>query len=106
VLAAHLLCLVRGIAPVLPHMAEDAWSHVPFVVHQDDGSETETVFEAGWPKIDERWRSISEEDLSLWSAILQVLVNPMKTIQNALFSDLSVLLNLHHNELCNTPSVP
>lgn len=77
VLAAHLLCLVRGIAPVLPHMAEDAWSHVPFVVHQDDGSETETVFEAGWPKIDERWRSISEEDLSLWSAILQVrgLVN-------------------------------
>ncbi|KAG0613475.1 hypothetical protein M758_6G105600 [Ceratodon purpureus] len=77
VLAAHLLCLMRGIAPVLPHLAEDAWSHLPFPFHQDDGSVTETVFEAAWPKVDEKWRSVSEEDLSLWNALLQVrgLVN-------------------------------
>lgn len=75
-LAAHLLCLVRGIAPVLPHMAEDAWSHLPFSFHQDDGLVAETVFEAAWPKVDERWRSVSEEDLSLWSALLQVLPSP------------------------------
>lgn len=25
VLTAHLLCIVRAIAPILPHMAEDSW---------------------------------------------------------------------------------
>lgn len=72
VLAAHLLCLVRGIAPVLPHMAEDAWSHLPFAFNEDNGTPVETVFEAGWPTVDERWRSFSEEDSSLWASLLQV----------------------------------
>jgi len=97
VLAAHLLSLVRGIAPVLPHMAEDAWSHLPFSFLQDDGSMTETVFEAAWPKVDERWRSISKEDLALWSALLQVFPSPMNT--HDVFRSLCV--QVHTADLCD-----
>lgn len=89
-LAAQLLCLVRAIAPVLPHMAEDAWSHLPFSFHLDNGSLAETVFEAAWPKVDARWLSVSEEDLSLWSALLQVLLSATDAIQTLLISNRGV----------------
>ena len=46
---------------------------------------TESVFEALWPKVDERWRLFSKEDLSLWNSLLQVLPGPMNSIQNLLF---------------------
>lgn len=71
VLAAHLLTLVRSIAPVLPHLAEDAWSHLPFVFYQDGGLQAETVFEAGWPSVDDKWHSFSEH-LAFWTTLLQV----------------------------------
>ncbi|CAM6086341.1 unnamed protein product [Calypogeia fissa] len=83
VLAAHLLCLVRAIAPVLPHMAEDVWQHLPFPFTSDTVSSTETVFEALWPKVDDSWRSFSNEDLKFWTALLQVRGEVNKVLESA-----------------------
>lgn len=38
VLAAHLLYLVRAIAPIMPHLAEDIWQNLPFQHTLEDGS--------------------------------------------------------------------
>ncbi|CAM6007741.1 unnamed protein product [Sphagnum balticum] len=82
VLAAHLLTLVRSIAPVLPHLAEDAWSHLPFVFYRDGGLQAETVFEAGWPSVDDKWHSFSER-LTFWTTLLQVRGEVNRVIEQA-----------------------
>jgi isoleucyl-tRNA synthetase len=82
VLAAHLLTLVRSIAPVLPHLAEDAWSHLPFVFYRDGGLQAETVFEAGWPSVDDKWHSFSER-LAFWTTLLQVRGEVNRVIEQA-----------------------
>ena len=38
VLVANLLFIVQAIAPIVPHMAEDAWQHMPFTHFKEDGS--------------------------------------------------------------------
>jgi len=46
----HVLeALARTIAPVLPHLAEDIWQHLPYPTSH------RSVFQAGWPATDERW---------------------------------------------------
>jgi isoleucyl-tRNA synthetase len=49
VLALILENLAKAIAPVLSHMAEDIWSHIPYAMAQ------KSVFEAGWLNFPERW---------------------------------------------------
>ncbi|WP_215609589.1 isoleucine--tRNA ligase [Leptothoe spongobia] len=49
VLAVALENLAKSIAPVLCHMAEDIWQHMPY----ETG--TKSVFEAGWLKIYPQW---------------------------------------------------
>jgi isoleucyl-tRNA synthetase len=71
VLSSTLLCLVRAIAPVLPHMAEDAWQNLPFKF-ETRGTVAETVFEGGWPEVDGDWRSFSDTDGVFWSKLLLV----------------------------------
>ena len=44
VLKEVLDVLLAAIAPILPHMAEDAWQNLPYQVG------TTSVFQAGWPK--------------------------------------------------------
>eukprot|EP00249_Psilotum_nudum_P021805 c28258_g1_i1 orf=179-3460(+) len=83
VLAAHLLCLVRAIAPILPHMAEDAWQHLPFPHHMIDGSRAEYVFEARWPTVEVKWKSMSNDDLSFWTTIIQVRAGVNKVLELA-----------------------
>lgn len=74
-LAAHLLCLVRAMAPVLPHMAEDAWQHLPFNYYSKDESKCEYVFEAGWPSVDGSWNTMPESDVEYWKILLQVFLS-------------------------------
>ena len=71
-LAAHLLCLVCAMAPVLPHMAEDAWQHLPFNYILKNGLRCEYVFEAGWPSVDANWNTLPESDVEYWKILLQV----------------------------------
>ena len=49
VLALILENLTKAIAPVLSHMAEDIWSHLPYP------TATESVFQAGWLTLPEQW---------------------------------------------------
>ncbi|MFB2834676.1 isoleucine--tRNA ligase [Floridanema evergladense] len=51
VLAIALENLARAIAPVLCHTAEDIWQFIPY------STPYKSVFEAGWVKIDERWKN-------------------------------------------------
>lgn len=85
VLAAQLLCLVRAIAPVLPHMAEDAWQNLPFASLAPGGGAPRppTVFEALWPEVAPAWRSFPEDGTRLWSTLLQVRAEVNKVLEQA-----------------------
>lgn len=52
-------------------MAEDAWQNLPNKV-ETRGGVAETVFEAGWPEVEEEWRTFSEEDSAFWAKLLLV----------------------------------
>lgn len=54
VLTDVLLGLLSAIAPMAPHMAEDAWINLPYQRPFD------SVFQAGWAKSDAQWASLPE----------------------------------------------
>lgn len=72
VLAAHLLSIARVIAPILPHLAEDVWQHLPFQYTTEDGSIPKFVFESRWPALNERWLAFPDEEINFWENILEV----------------------------------
>lgn len=73
VLAAHILSIVRVIAPILPHLAEDVWQHLPFQYIIEDGSTANFVFESKWPTLNEHWLAFPTEEIELWGKILEVI---------------------------------
>lgn len=73
VLAEHLLSIVRVIAPILPHLAEDVWQHLPFQYVTEDGDTAKFVFESKWPKINEKYLTLPEEEVDFWARILEVI---------------------------------
>lgn len=54
--------LTRMIAPVLPHLAEDIWQHLPYPVAQ------RSVFEARWPESTDLW--YQPELAGRWQALI------------------------------------
>ena len=50
VMAVALENLAKAIAPVLCHLAEDIWQHIPYKTSY------QSVFEAGWVKLEEEWK--------------------------------------------------
>ncbi|KAI3432876.1 hypothetical protein D9Q98_010459 [Chlorella vulgaris] len=66
VLAALLEGMLPLIAPLLPHMAEDAWQNLPY-----DGKQ-QSVFQAGWAGVPDEWRQLLEADLSTWRSVLGI----------------------------------
>lgn len=76
VLAELLLSIVRVIAPILPHLAEDVWQNLPFQYTDRNGSAAEYVFESRWPASNETWLSLSKEETDFWTTILEVIANP------------------------------
>ncbi|KMZ59640.1 Isoleucine--tRNA ligase [Zostera marina] len=83
VLASHLLSIVRVIAPILPHLAEDAWQHLPFQYFLNDGSVAEFVFESRWPNENKVWLMMPVEDIDLWGKILGLRTEVNKVLENA-----------------------
>ena len=71
VMALVLERLAGMIAPVLSHMAEDIWQHLPYPV------EEASVFLRGWPQADSSWSSLtSTESAAIDAAVqLRALVN-------------------------------
>lgn len=72
-LASHLLSIVRVIAPILPHLAEDVWQHLPFPFTTEDGHVVSFVFESKWPALDERHLAFPDDDVNFWGTILEVI---------------------------------
>ncbi|PWA60311.1 tRNA synthetase class I (I, L, M and V) family protein [Artemisia annua] len=71
VLAAHLLSIVRVIAPILPHLAEELWQNLPFEYNIDNADVAKFVFESKWPEVNEKWLAFPEKDINFWGNILE-----------------------------------
>lgn len=83
VLEAHLLSIGRIIAPILPHLAEDMWQHLPFQYTTEDGHVAKFVFESGWPEIDAEHLSFPEEEVDFWGKILELRTEVNKALEVA-----------------------
>lgn len=83
VLAAHLVSIAGVIAPILPHLAEDAWQNLPFEYTLKDGSVAKFVFEAGWPALDERWLAFPQEEIDFWVNVLELRTEVNKVLEVA-----------------------
>ncbi|KAL6971279.1 Isoleucine--tRNA ligase, chloroplastic/mitochondrial [Sarracenia purpurea var. burkii] len=83
VLAAHLISIARVIAPILPHLAEDVWQHLPFKYTTEDGSIVEFVFESRWPALNERWLAFPNEEIVFWENILELRTEVNKVLEVA-----------------------
>jgi hypothetical protein len=58
VMAALLRGMLAAVAPIAPHMAEDAWQHRPAAFCA--AGSPESVFQTGWPATDPDWRSLPQ----------------------------------------------
>lgn len=64
---------MRVVAPILPHLAEDVWQHLPFQHTTEDGKTAKFVFESRWPLVKERYLAFPEEEVDFWGKILEVI---------------------------------
>jgi len=83
VLTAHLLYLVRAIAPIMPHLAEDVWQNLPFQYTLQDGSLAKFVFDLKWPEKNEEWLSVPKDDVDFLGIILELRSEVNKILENA-----------------------
>ena len=70
---------MRAMAPVLPHMAEDAWQNLPFRTP----ATPDTVFQALWPLVPPQWASFPAPEVTLWATLLAVRAEVNKVVEAA-----------------------
>ena len=58
--------LAAMIAPVLCHMAEDIWQHLPYGVAE------QSVFQRGWPKADAGWSGLSADAVAAIDSVVKL----------------------------------
>jgi len=75
VLAIALENLARAVAPVLSHLAEDIWQHMPY------GVNTQSVFQAGWVQMDEAWKQ--PQLLPFWNQLRTLRDEVNKVLEQA-----------------------
>ena len=75
VLAVALENLARAIAPVLCHMAEDIWQHLPYKTPET------SVFESGWVKMKSEWQQ--PELAASWAKLRQIRGEVNKVMEQA-----------------------
>jgi isoleucyl-tRNA synthetase len=98
VLQIALENLVRAIAPVLCHTAEDIWQFIPYKTPY------KSVFEAGWVQVDDEWEN---EDLAeFWDILRSLRTDVNKVMEQARVEKLigssleaKVLLHIPHKQL-------
>ncbi len=77
VLHQILMRLMRLIAPVLSHLAEDIYQHLPFKTEQSPTS----VFLLDFPEVEERWRDPVLADR--WARVLELREKVNKALEEA-----------------------
>jgi isoleucyl-tRNA synthetase len=75
VLAIAIENLARAIAPVLSHMAEDIWQHLPYAV------DYQSVFESGWVKLEPDWKNA--ELAATWTELRTIRQEANKVLEQA-----------------------
>nr|WP_246841481.1 isoleucine--tRNA ligase [Chroococcidiopsis sp. TS-821] len=75
VLHVALENLAKAIAPVLCHMAEDIWQHLPYPTPY------KSVFEAGWVKLEKQWYQPQLADS--WQKLRQLRAEVNKVLEQA-----------------------
>ncbi len=75
VMAIALNLIVKAIAPVLCHTAEDIWQHLPYPVEQ------KSVFQAGWFELNSTWQQ--PELAEKWQSLRQVRNEVNKVLEQA-----------------------
>ncbi|MGE5659699.1 MAG: isoleucine--tRNA ligase [Actinomycetota bacterium] len=75
VLAIALENLAKAVAPVLCHLAEDIWQYIPYP------TTATSVFEAGWVKLEDRWKN--PELATSWQYLLQLRGEVNKVLELA-----------------------
>lgn len=81
VLAVAIENLARAIAPVLSHLAEDIWQHIPYAVP------FQSVFEAGWVTLDKTW--VQPDKAPLWKQ-LRVLRDEVNRVMEQARTDKAI----------------
>ncbi|GLC44547.1 hypothetical protein PLESTM_001611900 [Pleodorina starrii] len=66
VLDALLRNLLAALAPLVPHMAEDAWLNLPYPRPAD------SVFQAGWPSSPPAWLGLDPQEAAGWATLAEV----------------------------------
>ncbi len=56
--------LLPVLAPLVPHLAEDAWQNLPWAPSE------RSVFQAGWFAAPDAWRSLPRDTLDVFRALL------------------------------------
>lgn len=116
VLAEHLLSIARVIAPILPHLAEDVWQHLPFQYATKDGDVAKFVFESRWPELNDKWLAFPVKEVEFWGKVLELRTEVNRTLEAArtgklIGSSLEAKVYLHAfdeslavrlNEMCET----
>eukprot|EP00210_Caulerpa_lentillifera_P007338 g7014.t1 len=78
VLHELLLGLMSYIAPILPHLAEDVWYHLPF------SKQHTSVFQAGWKLAEKEWsQTQSKQQIEVWERVLQLREMVTKVLETA-----------------------
>ncbi|WOG83392.1 hypothetical protein DCAR_0102567 [Daucus carota subsp. sativus] len=83
VLSEHLLSIARVIAPILPHLAEDVWQHLPFQYATKDGDIAKFVFESRWPDLNDTWLGFPVKEVEFWGKILELRTEVNRTLEAA-----------------------
>jgi len=76
VMALVLERLAGMIAPVLSHMAEDIWQHLPYPVAEA------SVFLRGWPQAEPSWSALSSADAAAIDAAVQLRALVNRQLEN------------------------
>eukprot|EP00746_Dinoflagellata_sp_MGD_P067848 gnl/MRDRNA2_/MRDRNA2_28016_c0_seq1.p1 gnl/MRDRNA2_/MRDRNA2_28016_c0~~gnl/MRDRNA2_/MRDRNA2_28016_c0_seq1.p1 ORF type:complete len:1138 (-),score=206.72 gnl/MRDRNA2_/MRDRNA2_28016_c0_seq1:474-3887(-) len=64
-----LMVILKTLAPITPHMSEDAWRCLPDASKDDKLS----IFESGWPKLPEEWsKEFGPDAVKDWDLLLYV----------------------------------
>jgi len=79
VVSAIVERLIAAIAPLTPHMAEEAFQALPY----DKPNGAISVFIAGWPKAQDAWSGLSADEIQFWDSFLEIRDTVNKVLEDA-----------------------
>jgi len=79
VVSAIVERLIAAIAPLTPHMAEEAFQALPY----DKPGDAISVFIAGWPSRPSTWASIDADEVKFWDSFLEIRDTVNKVLEDS-----------------------